>query len=337
MIARRPQVALIDELAHTNIPGSTHTKRWQDVEQILEAGITVISTVNIQHLESLNDVMQQIAGVLQRETLPDEVVRRADQVELVDMTAEALRRRMVLGTTPPETIDAALSDYFEGADDVAVAKESFQRLDRVVAGLLDMSRLQAGTPGASRGPVAVEDIVTRAVESLGQPGHDLDLLVPDDIPDVFADPVLVEQILVTLISQAQRSSPPGRPVLLTAAARDKRVELRVVDRGPGISAAERARVVPSLPAPGSGGRPSRPHRPRPGTRPRARGGHGLPPHPLQHSRRRAHRGPHPARRTHSWLGSGSPGDRHAHVARARRSRRAEPRPGVAAQRYPPWP
>src|SRR4051794_21868699 len=84
VLARRPQVALIDELAHTNVPGSRHEKRWQDVEELLEAGIGVITTVNIQHLESLNDVVHEITGVVQRETVPDEVVRRADQIELVD-------------------------------------------------------------------------------------------------------------------------------------------------------------------------------------------------------------------------------------------------------------
>ena len=113
VIARRPQVVLIDELAHTNIPGSRNAKRWQDIEEILDAGITVISNVNIQHLESLNDVVQQITGVAQRETVPDEVVRRAGQVELVDMAPEALRRRMAHGNIyPPEKIDAALANYF---------------------------------------------------------------------------------------------------------------------------------------------------------------------------------------------------------------------------------
>ena len=113
VIARRPEVALIDELAHTNIPGSRNAKRWQDVEEILDAGITVISNVNIQHLESLNDVVQQITGVTQRETVPDEVVRRADQVELVDMAPEALRRRMAHGNIyPAEKVDAALANYF---------------------------------------------------------------------------------------------------------------------------------------------------------------------------------------------------------------------------------
>ncbi|MFB9837187.1 universal stress protein, partial [Actinoallomurus acaciae] len=113
VIARAPQVALIDELAHTNIPGSRNTKRWQDIEEILEAGITVVTTVNIQHLDSLNDVVEQITGVPQRETVPDEVVRRADQVELVDMTPEALRRRMAHGNIyQAEKVDAALSNYF---------------------------------------------------------------------------------------------------------------------------------------------------------------------------------------------------------------------------------
>ncbi len=113
VIARAPQVALVDELAHTNVPGSRNAKRWQDVEEILEAGIDVITTVNIQHLDSLNDVVEQITGVPQRETVPDEVVRRADQVELVDMTPEALRRRMAHGNVyQAEKVDAALANYF---------------------------------------------------------------------------------------------------------------------------------------------------------------------------------------------------------------------------------
>jgi two-component system sensor histidine kinase KdpD len=93
VLARRPAVALVDELAHTNIPGGRHAKRWQDVNELLASGIDVITTVNIQHLESLNDVVHKITGIVQRETVPDTVVRAADQIELVDMTPEALRRR----------------------------------------------------------------------------------------------------------------------------------------------------------------------------------------------------------------------------------------------------
>ncbi|ROT29723.1 DUF4118 domain-containing protein [Micromonospora sp. HM5-17] len=113
VLARRPEVAVVDELAHTNVPGSRHPKRWQDVQELLDAGIDVLSTVNIQHLESLNDVVRQITRVPQRETVPDEIVRRAEQVELVDMTPEALRRRMAHGNIyPPDKIDAALGNYF---------------------------------------------------------------------------------------------------------------------------------------------------------------------------------------------------------------------------------
>ncbi|MFF2505848.1 ATP-binding protein [Streptomyces sp. NPDC058067] len=113
VLARRPEVALVDELAHTNVPGSRNAKRWQDVEELLAAGVDVVSTVNIQHLESLGDVVESITGVRQRETVPDEVVRRADQIELVDMSPEALRRRMAHGNIyKPDRIDASLSNYF---------------------------------------------------------------------------------------------------------------------------------------------------------------------------------------------------------------------------------
>ncbi|MEU3271686.1 DUF4118 domain-containing protein [Saccharomonospora sp. NPDC006951] len=113
VLSRKPEVAVVDELAHTNVPGSRNEKRWQDVEELLEAGITVLTTVNVQHLDSLNDVVERITGVRQRETVPDEVVRRAEQVELVDITPEALRRRLAHGNVyPAERIDAALGNYF---------------------------------------------------------------------------------------------------------------------------------------------------------------------------------------------------------------------------------
>jgi two-component system, OmpR family, sensor histidine kinase KdpD len=113
ILERKPSVALIDELAHTNVPGSRNEKRWQDVEELLEAGINVVSTVNVQHLESMNDVVSEITGIEQQETIPDAVVRSADQIELVDMTPEALRRRMAHGNIyAPEKVDAALANYF---------------------------------------------------------------------------------------------------------------------------------------------------------------------------------------------------------------------------------
>ena len=113
VLDRRPGVVLVDELAHTNTPGMRHAKRWQDVEELLDAGIDVISTVNVQHLESLNDVVERITGVAQRETVPDSFVRAADQIELVDMSPEALRRRMAHGNIyPAEKVAAALANYF---------------------------------------------------------------------------------------------------------------------------------------------------------------------------------------------------------------------------------
>ena len=114
VLVRHPAVVVVDELAHTNAPGSRHPKRWQDIEDIMAAGITVLSTLNIQHLESLNDVIERITGVRQQETVPDEVVRRAEQVELVDITPEALRRRLAHGNVyPPERVDAAMANYFQ--------------------------------------------------------------------------------------------------------------------------------------------------------------------------------------------------------------------------------
>ncbi len=141
VLERRPEVALVDELAHTNAgdPRATtgHTKRWQDVETLLAAGIDVITTVNIQHLESLNDVVASITGIRQRETVPDEVVRAADTIELVDMSPQALRRRMAHGNVyAADKIDAALANYFREGNLGALRELALLWLaDRVDAGL----------------------------------------------------------------------------------------------------------------------------------------------------------------------------------------------------------
>ncbi|MFJ6662126.1 ATP-binding protein [Streptomyces sp. NPDC091377] len=114
VLARRPEVAVVDELAHGNTPGAgRNATRWQDVEALLAAGIDVITTVDVRHLDSLKDVVEKITGVEQDETVPDEVVRRAEQIELVDIPPEGLRRRMAHGHIhPPEHIDAALAHSF---------------------------------------------------------------------------------------------------------------------------------------------------------------------------------------------------------------------------------
>jgi two-component system, OmpR family, sensor histidine kinase KdpD len=128
IIARHPKVALIDELAHTNVPGSKHAKRYQDVLEILDAGIDVVTTLNIQHLESLNDLVASITGVRVRETLPDWVLDRADEVELVDISPHALRQRMKHGNIyPRERIDAALNNFFREGNLTALREMALRR------------------------------------------------------------------------------------------------------------------------------------------------------------------------------------------------------------------
>ncbi len=113
ILARAPELCLIDELAHTNAPGVEHTKRYDDVEDVLAAGIDVLSTVNVQHLESLNDQIAELSGVRVRETIPDAVLGRADEIVLVDITPEALLDRLRAGKVyGTERIDAALNNFF---------------------------------------------------------------------------------------------------------------------------------------------------------------------------------------------------------------------------------
>jgi two-component system sensor histidine kinase KdpD len=124
ILARRPDIALVDELAHTNIPGaSRNEKRWQDVLDLLAADIDVITTVNIQHLESIGDTVERITGVRVRERVPDAVLRQADQIELVDSSPEQLRRRMLHGNIyPAEKVPQALSNFFR-EDNLAALRE----------------------------------------------------------------------------------------------------------------------------------------------------------------------------------------------------------------------
>ncbi|WP_031206734.1 histidine kinase, partial [Microbacterium liquefaciens] len=113
VLERAPEIALVDELAHTNVPGSRNAKRWQDVDELLDAGIDVVTTVNVQHIESLNAVVEKITGIAQQETIPDAVVRAADEIEVVDLAPQTLRDRLSAGLVyPAERIDAALSNYF---------------------------------------------------------------------------------------------------------------------------------------------------------------------------------------------------------------------------------
>ncbi len=148
LISRHPDLALVDELAHTNAPGSLHEKRWQDVEAILDAGIDVISTVNVQHIESLNDVVRQITGVVQRETIPDAALRGADQIELTDLAPQALRDRLGEGLVyPTARVDAALSNYFRLGNLTALRELALLWLADEVDSALKRYRAEQGIDG----------------------------------------------------------------------------------------------------------------------------------------------------------------------------------------------
>lgn len=133
VLARRPELILVDELAHTNAEGSRHTKRWQDVEELLAAGIDVYSTLNVQHIESLNDIVAQITGVTVRETIPDRVFESANDLELADLTAEELLERLAAGKVyVPAQAERALQSFFQKSNLVALRelalRQAAQRL-----------------------------------------------------------------------------------------------------------------------------------------------------------------------------------------------------------------
>lgn len=138
ILRRKPEVVLIDELAHTNIEGSEHTKRFQDVLQVLEADIDVLSTLNIQHVESITPKVQSLTGITVRETVPDWVLDRADEVVLADLTPEALQHRMERGDIyPRERVERALGNFFRRGNLIALREMALQRVTRAVDRTLD--------------------------------------------------------------------------------------------------------------------------------------------------------------------------------------------------------
>jgi two-component system, OmpR family, sensor histidine kinase KdpD len=170
LIQRAPQVALIDELAHTNIPGAKRAKRWEDVVDTLAAGIEVITTINIQHLESLNDVIANVTGIRQQETVPDWLFDLADQVELVDMSPHALRRRIAHGNVYPDARKAelALQRFFTTENLTALRELALLK----VANQVDDSLLDRWT---SQG--AATDVRERVLVCVSQPGDLTDTLI----------------------------------------------------------------------------------------------------------------------------------------------------------------
>ncbi len=184
VIRRHPEIALVDELAHTSVPGSHRAKRWEDVLDILAAGISVITTLNVQHIESLNDVVATVTGIRQRETVPDWLLDLADQVELVDMSPHALRRRMVHGNVYPDPRKAelALQRFFTEENLTALRDLALMRVANQVDEEL-LSRWSKETAPETRERVLVcvarpeqaEDLVRRGAR-VAQRGHG-DLLV----------------------------------------------------------------------------------------------------------------------------------------------------------------
>ena len=163
LLARAPDLALIDELAHTNAPGVEHVKRYEDIEDVLDAGIDVYSTLNIQHLESLNDQVAELTGVRVRETVPDQVLQRADEIVLIDLTAEALLDRLRAGKVyPQERIDAALNNFFR-IENLAALRETALRQ---VAQEVEAKRVVASEPVSTREESAVEEAAAAVGERL---------------------------------------------------------------------------------------------------------------------------------------------------------------------------
>lgn len=161
--ARRPEVAIVDELAHTNVPGSRHRKRWEDVMELLARGVNVISAVNVQHLESLNDVIQRTLGVTVRETVPDWVVAQADQVVNLDISAEDLRQRLTEGKIyRPEKVPAALANFFTDENLTTLRELAL----REVASSVDRTREQIVRRESGATPAAAPRTVDRVLVAL---------------------------------------------------------------------------------------------------------------------------------------------------------------------------
>ena len=177
-LARKPAVMLVDELAHTNAPGMRHPKRWQDVEELLEAGIDVWTTLNVQHIESLNDVIAQITGVAVKETLPDTVLERADEIELIDITPDKLMERLAAGKVYiPAQAERALKNFFQKGNLVALRELSLRQAASRVQRDVEVARQEraAGVPWVTSerllvcvGPSPTNARIVRATKRLAR-------------------------------------------------------------------------------------------------------------------------------------------------------------------------
>lgn len=211
VLARQPRIALVDELAHTNAPGLPHPKRWQDVEALLDAGINVISTVNVQHIESLNDVVRQITGVPQRETIPDSVLRTADQIEVVDLSPSALRDRLSSGLIYPSArVDAALSNYFRLgnltalreltllwlADEVDSALTRYRAEKGIASNWAARERVVVALTGGPEGQTLLRRGARIAARSAGGELHAVHITMPDGLRPLNVGELALQRALV---------------------------------------------------------------------------------------------------------------------------------------------
>ncbi len=211
VLRRAPRVAMIDELAHTNVPGSRNEKRWQDVEELLDAGIDVVTTVNVQHLESLNDDVHAITGVRQRETVPDRVVRDADQIQLIDLPPQALRRRLAHGNVyRAEQIDASLSSYFRVgnltalrelallwlADRVDDALTTYRRDERIETPWPARERIVVAVTGGPEGETLIRRGARIAQRAAGSELLAVHVLATDGLPSAPPAAIAAQRALV---------------------------------------------------------------------------------------------------------------------------------------------
>ena len=160
VLRRHPQVAVVDEFPHTNVPGSSHLKRWEDVHALLDAGIDVLTTMNVQHMESLNDQIWQSAGVRVRETIPDWVVKQANEVVMVDLTPRALLNRLERGVVyPPERVQAALQNFFKESTLVALRELAMRQTAHAVESRQADEDASMASASTSAGPAAHERLL----------------------------------------------------------------------------------------------------------------------------------------------------------------------------------
>ena len=210
LLARRPRIALVDELAHTNIPGSRHVKRWQDVEELLAAGIDVYTTLNIQHLESINDIVEQISGVKVRETLPDGVLAAADEIELIDLPPQDLIKRLEEGKVyVPEQARRAVHSFFSPGNLTALRELALRHAaERVDRQMVDYMRAHA-IPG----PWAARERVLVCIDA----GVDADRLVR--VAKRAAERRGAAWVAVTVETPAYHALPEGQVEGIDAAMR----------------------------------------------------------------------------------------------------------------------